>query len=328
MKKTAILLLSAISFLAGCASVALDSDGNPVKVASWFPKQIRESEILAANSFPIAKGVDYGYAYLGNLFGRSGDVHVVRIDLKKAKVRPYVEEGSFRPKGQRFLKTTEAARKTGALFSLNGGFFCWKDNPEKKLKGQIPYYRMKLDGEIVESIAGGTLGLAFSSDGSKVKVGRVKDDELPDWENYMAGEGLHSGVTNFAGIRAELKISERPDAPRTFLGMDPSGRYLYTFVTGGRLCGKRPSWGLSYQLSSEVGRWFGCSECINMDGGGSSTLVVRKSALEGVREPYTPEAKDCGDYVILNATSDGSERAVLDHIQFLDEKSVANPPRD
>lgn len=318
-------ILFAIAFVTSLISYAAPKQ--KVELAPWMPEQIRQAKPVEARTFPFAPGVEYCYCYLKNLFGHPGDVHVVRIELAKAGIRPYVEEGSFRPMGKRLLKTTDAAKKTKALFSVNGGFFCWKDNPEKKLKAQIPYYRMKLDGQLLESNAGGNFGLAYSADGSKVKVGRIPDAELETWENFMASEGLHGGEKDFSGVREKAKPLDKPSAPRTLLGMDPEEKYLFVFVTGGRQTGNMPSWGLDYGLSSELVRWFGCSECLNMDGGGSTTLAVRKSALKGVKKPYTPEAKEAGDYIILNATSDGSERAVLDHVQFLDAKSVANPSR-
>jgi len=216
--------------------------------AGWFPQQVRDAGLTDVRRFDFAPGVEYGYAYATNLFGHLGDMHVVRIELGKVKVRPFVEEGALRADGK--LRTTSAAAAaTKALFSINGGFFRWKDNPEKKQKALIPFYRMKLDGNALPSNAGGTLGLAFSADGSRVKVGPVKDAELAEWENFM-------------------------------------------------------------------------------DGGGSTTLAVRKDALAKAKAkpPYTPEAHPGADgYVILNSTSDGDERAVLDHIQFLDAASDGNP---
>ena len=82
--------------------------------------------------------------------------------------------------------------------------------------------------------------------------------------------------------------------------------------------------GLSYHDAADLLMWFGCTEGVNMDGGGSTTLAVRADALGGAGNPATPEAHPAaaaGGYVILNCTSDGSERAVLDHIQFWDAKS-------
>ena len=102
--------------------------------------------------------------------------------------------------------------------------------------------------------------------------------------------------------------------------MDAAGEYLWVIVTGGRKTGRKPSMGLSYRDGADVLRWFGCTEGMSIDGGGSTTLAVREDALRGVAAPATPEAHPAktGGYVILNCTSDGKERAVLDHLQFLD----------
>ena len=285
------------------------------KAVAWFPKEIQKASPTIAKRFDLARGVEYGYVYCTNLFGHPGDVHAVRIELGKAKIRPHIDEGALNPDKKARLRTTSAAAAdTKALFSVNGGFFKWSD--------LIPYYRMKIDGKILESNAGGTLGLAFSNDGKKVKVGRVKDDELATWDNFMAGEGLLTGGKCALDGKKPEGVKTKPAAPRTLLGMDAEGKYLWVLVTGGRKTGKMPSMGLSYHDGADLLRWFGCTEGVNMDGGGSTTLVVREDALKGVKSPATPEAHPAKTkgYVILNCTSDGQERAVLDHIQFLDAK--------
>lgn len=308
-------LFLAAALLAGSAAAA---PGQPdAKALAWFPREIQAASPSIAIRFDFAPGVEYGYVYCQDLFGHPGDIHAVRIELGKAKIRPHIDEGSLHPdKGKRLKTTSAAAAAHQALFSVNGGFFKWSD--------RIPYYRMKIDGKILESNAGGTLGLAFSNDGSKVKLGRVKDDELPQWDNFIAGEGLLTGgKCGLDGKRPE-GIKTKPSAPRTLLGSDAEGKYLWVIVTGGRKKGKMPSMGLTYHDGADLLQWFGCTEGVNMDGGGSTTLAVREDALQGAGNPATPEAlpsTTAEGYVILNCTSDGQERAVLDHIQFWDAKS-------
>lgn len=323
MKKS-ILSLFALVCLFGAFGCATVRDCDP-KAVKWFPQEVRDASPVLAKRFDLAPGVEYGYIYCTNLFGHVGDIHAVRVDLAKAEVRPFIDEGSLiADKSKRLVTTSAAAAKNQALFSVNGGFFSWKANEAKKIKDLIPYYRMKINGEVVESNAGGTLGLAFSNDGKKVKVGRVSDKELPEWENFIAGEGLVSGGKCALEWKRPEGIKTHVDAPRTLVGMDAEGRYVYVIATGGRMKGVKPSMGLSYFDSADLLMWFGCAEGINMDGGGSTTLAVRRDALSHVAPPYTPEAHDSAsnpDYVILNCTSDGPERPVLDHIQFWDAKS-------
>ncbi len=313
-KPRSLLLFATVALASAFGAMADELDR---KALEWFPQQIREAAPETAIRFDFAPGVEYGYVYCTNLFGHPGDVHAVRIELGKAALRPHMDEGALLSDKKGRLKTSSAAAaEHNALFSVNGGFFKWDD--------LIPYYRMKINGEVLKSNAGGTLGLAFSNDGSKVKVGRVRDDELDQWDNFVAGEGLATGGKSAMDGKRPEGIKTKPSAPRTVLGMDAEGKYLWVVVTGGRKKGRKPSMGLSYHDCADLLGWFGCTEVVNMDGGGSTTLVVREDALKGAPNPPTPEAHPSASaegYVILNCTSDGSERAVLDHIQFWDEKS-------
>ncbi len=286
--------------------------------AAWFPEKVRAAAIVDAARWDFAPGVEYGYAYCTNLFGRAGDLHVVRIEIAKAALKPWIDQGAFASnKLQRLSRSSVSAAKTQALFSLNGGFFTWK-----KL---IPYYRMKVRGTTLSSEAGGSMGLAFSDDGKRVLVGNVPEKELSGWDNFMAGEGLLSKGRCTLDMKRPPIPTKKPEAPRTFLGMDAEKKFLWVFVTGGRQTGVKKSWGLSYFDVSDLMAWFGCAEGVNMDGGGSTTLAVRADALPTDPKTLSPEAcpaKSVKGYWILNATSDGSERAVLDHIQFWDAKSA------
>ena len=303
--------------LAAVQAASAAAFGKPdATTLAWFPAEVREAAPSAAARFDLAPGVEYGYVYCQSLFGHPGDIHAVRIDLEKAALRPHIDEGALhQDKKQRLSTTSAAAAAHQALFSINGGFFKWEE--------LIPYYRMKIDGQILPSHAGGTMGLAFSNDGKRVKLGRVKDDELAQWDNFIAGEGIVSGGKCCLDWKRPEGVKTKPQAPRTLLGMDAEGRHLWVVVTGGRKTGNLPSMGLTYIDAADLLVWFGCAEGVNLDGGGSTTLVVRKDALEAAGDPATPEAHPAAaeGYVILNCTSDGKERAVLDHLQFWDARS-------
>ena len=307
-----LLLLAALAGNLGAAPAAVDP-----KALAWFPEEVRAASPTIAKRIDFAPGVEYGYVYCQKLFGFPGDIHAVRIELGKAAIRPHIDEGARHAEKKLRLRTSSAAAADhDALFSVNGGFFKWEE--------LIPYYRMKIEGKVYESHSGGTLGLAFSNDGKKVKVGRVKNEELDQWDNFMAGEGLVSGGKCALGGKRPEGLKTKPQAPRTLLGMDAEGKYLWVIVTGGRQTGKMPSMGLTYYDGADLLMWFGCAEGVNMDGGGSTTLAVRRDALGDAAEDASPEAHPASvatNYVILNCPSDGKERAVLDHIQFWDAQS-------
>ena len=83
--------------------------------------------------------------------------------------------------------------------------------------------------------------------------------------------------------------------PRTVVGLDGAGTKLTILVVDGRKPGVAV--GMSYdELGAEMIR-LGCKEALNLDGGGSSVMAVRESTTD--------------KYKILNAPTDGRERAVV-----------------
>ena len=81
-------------------------------------------------------------------------------------------------------------------------------------------------------------------------------------------------------------------APRTGYGLSSCGKYLILFVCDGRQ--QEYSMGCSTYETGEFLKYFGASEGLNMDGGGSTTLLVRKGK----------------DILKLNSHRNGAERSV------------------
>lgn len=66
---------------------------------------------------------------------------------------------------------------------------------------------------------------------------------------------------------------------RTAIGLRPDGTVLLV-VADGR--SKRESEGLSIPELARVMRWLGCSDAVNLDGGGSSTMYIKEKGDSGV----------------------------------------------
>ena len=81
-------------------------------------------------------------------------------------------------------------------------------------------------------------------------------------------------------------------APRTGYGLSSCGKYLILFVCDGRQ--QEYSMGCSTYETGEFLKYFGAFEGLNMDGGGSTTLLVRKGK----------------DILKLNSHRNGAERSV------------------
>jgi exopolysaccharide biosynthesis protein len=120
----------------------------------------------------------------------------------------------------------------------------------------------------------------------RVRIGRF--EKLPaDAKHVVSGSQM---------LLAQGRITARGDvrAPRTAAGIDAAGTTLTLLVVDGRLLSH--SVGMSeLELAREMLR-LGCSDALNLDGGGSSTLVMRKG--------------DDGVLRVMNRPSDGHDLAI------------------
>ena len=115
---------------------------------------------------------------------------------------------------------------------------------------------------------------------------------------YRLG-GEYSDIENAIGVFGAvlLKDGEAPSTgnedvhPRTIIGKKADGTIMM-FVIDGRQFSKG-FYGLSYAGLSALLKYYGCVDGYNLDGGGSSTLLIKKD----------------GDFQVTNSPSDGQERS-------------------
>ena len=85
-----------------------------------------------------------------------------------------------------------------------------------------------------------------------------------------------------------------PLNPRTWLGMSEDNKKCYLFVVDGRQEGY--SSGMRLKDVAKFTKGFGCYNSMNLDGGGSSTIVLKNKE---------------GKFDVLNRPSDGKIRPVI-----------------
>jgi exopolysaccharide biosynthesis protein len=102
---------------------------------------------------------------------------------------------------------------------------------------------------------------------------------------------LHDGVVPQVGL------GDPAHAPRTAAGASRDGRRLYLVTVDGR---SAKSVGLRTKEVAEMMRKLGADDALNLDGGGSSTLVAREPGEQ--------------DVTVQNVPSDGSQRRVAEGI--------------
>lgn len=117
---------------------------------------------------------------------------------------------------------------------------------------------------------------------------------LPDIENLVCAQSIILRSGTVQTIDNSINTATHP---RTAVGYSSSGTKIYFVVVEGRLEGR--SIGLTTKQLAGVLLYMGAANGVNLDGGGSSCMVVNKK--------------------IVNQLSDGSERAVIDGLLIVKE---------
>lgn len=227
-------------------------------------------------------------------------VHIVTINVAKSGIRPFVTPAD-RPKSDEPYNartTTEFMQEFDVQLAINGsGFTPWYDNT-------LTYYPHS--GDPVAPL-GTTIsdGFNFMYEGSDqrplIKFGGNRPVDI----GYIDGSAEYA----VSGIRMLIEKGEilsgldtAQTAPRTAAGISENGQKMIIVVVDGR----QPfhSRGATNQELAEILLENGAYYALELDGGGSSTLVVERN----------------GRPVVLNAPIHrhipGLERPVANHIGF------------
>jgi hypothetical protein len=234
-------------------------------------------------------------------------LHFASIDLRDPSVAVRVVRCGDDPDGAGPWETTLAtvatiAQREGMDVAVNGNLFEAKDSVS--VFGRKNYYFAgnwakvrgwaMTDGQLW-STEHADASLIVDASG-RVRIGRF--DRIPDdARQIVSGSDLMLANGRNLGGPADL-------APRTAAGVDRDGRTLVLLVVDGR----RPDYSVGMNLTQLADEMMhkGCSDALNLDGGGSSTLAARDPAS--------------GDIKVVNSPSDGHD--------FFFSLSMARPVAD
>lgn len=236
---------------------------------------------------------------------------IAEVDLTNPRVHVRVAPGGPDPDGSGPWQTvlmppTKIAARDNFALVVNGDFFNvrrfkdaqgTKTHPDPLLWGSA-VGPAETDGKIWSSVDVARPCLVIHKDRT-VTIEKLKHPAADDWQ-VVSGNVLL--VTN--GVM--VNHTETNLHPRTCVGLNAQRTKLILLVADGRKPGV--SMGMTYKQLAAKMLQLGCSDAMNLDGGGSTMMGIRDEAT--------------GAYRILNTPSDGHERPVADVVGI-----SLDPPR-
>ncbi len=250
-------------------------------VSQAYAESVCASKCVASESGEVYHGMEYCHKK-----DSSRSVHILTIDLKAKGIRPFVTKnlnGSL-------WKTTKFVSETKVQGAINTAFFDMGGT--NKARGF-----QKSDGNAYTD-----------NDSSRKTMGFDESNQYLQGQTdairakmYNATSGSHILVKDGKKVDNGTGDFSVTTHPRTAVGIDKSGRYFYMVVVDGRHDNEGRK-GMSLADLSDCMIALGSYQSINMDGGGSTTMVVSGKG-------------------IVNKPSAGSERSVAVHLGFYANKS-------
>ncbi len=242
----------------------LFSDYHILTIYDELDNEIGNFQIDTLNSDPGENGIAIYYSYRTNVSDASGNQTAVLTQIDVPSINSYIINNP-----ERCLPTDQVLYAKGEISKIN---------EEMTLRfGQFAI--VSSNAELVKLLSVGT----------KVRVQKVVMDEMASCNQIQA---VGSTLMKNGEISTDNSDGMRVDRhPRTCIGVKEDGTLMF-FVVDGR----QTSTGMYGMTQDEQGvmmKYYGCYEGYNIDGGGSTTMGIRK---------------ENGEFVIMNSPSDGKER--------------------
>ncbi len=241
----------------------------------------------------LARGVEYRHVTLTE--PRPLHVHILEVDLTQAglvlEARIADDPDGDGPAEAELLKPLVLAAHATAIAAVNANAFGAlpdeNGNRENRWRAGMP---VEICGwarhaGVDRSTAHDRYGNFWTDETGRAHVGAM-----------IKADGAVEAVGGFNIVIKDGSIVGRPDNtlhPRTAVGVDKEGRRVWLVVVDGRQKGY--SEGMSCYELAELMQGMGCWNALNLDGGGSSVMMLRQSD---------------GQLAVVNRVSGGTTRPV------------------
>lgn len=247
-------------------------------------------------------------------------IYVVRINLRDPRVTARVARGgpptnapTYWPTSLR--PTSEIAAREHFDVAINGDFFDAQNTKDKEGR-KTGYIRGKAATPVGTAMTDGELWHRPTAirpvlellNGGRARLAELGPATPVDAEARQIMGGGQIILRGGQWVPSNAKFTNQRH-PRTAVGLDASGTQLTLVVVDGRRTNY--SVGMTLPELAEQMKQLHCDSAINLDGGGSSTLVYR--------------AGSAGKLKVLNSPSDTKERSVADVLGFVVAAPLPEP---
>ena len=247
--------LAIVLLLFGLYSIAQETDSLTVVKTKWQKTRIARQVKLFRHHFNHQ-----------NLFGSNENISFVEIKNSGRKI-----VFALGAEEKELITTSDFGVRDTAIVAINGNFFDVKDG------GSVDYLR--LNGKIINTNRLDKKGNRAKHQQAGVVIDHgilaiKKWDGSEDWETKLTTQNvlLNGPLLRYNKQNEVLDTTSftRLRHPRTCLGIKPNGRVILLTVDGRN----ENSAGMSLMELTSLMKWLGCTDAINFDGGGSTTLWV------------------------------------------------------
>lgn len=178
---------------------------------------------------------------------------------------------------KQLVTTSDFGTKNNAIAAINGNFFNVKEG------GSVDF--LKVNDTIINQNREDKTRAVHQKAGIVInnnKLNIKKWDGTPNWENQLTDKNIMlTGPLLILNDNPEKQSAmefNKVRHPRSAMGVRPDGTVIMLTVDGR----SSNSFGLSMAELMKVMKWLGCTDAINLDGGGSTTLWAKEYGENGV----------------------------------------------
>jgi len=281
MKKISFILLF---FLLVTTAATAQSDSLVFVSANWHTETVQ----------PEVNWKNFHFNH-GELFQSNQNISVLELPAKRKKVKLSIAySDSLELSSQLAVKNHAIAGINGSYFKMRG-----KDPDNHPELTAVPHTAranmdsnrsqtyLKVNGKLITGNQANSAhvkryprgALAFGK--KDISIFKV-DTTISNWEQSIRAKNLITSGPMLVSKGAETIIPDDSFCskrhPRTAVGVRADGSVLFVVVDGR----SDDANGMNLHEMQKIMQWFGCVDALNLDGGGSSTMVIRDQPFHGV----------------------------------------------